>query len=219
MESQFWHDRWNANQISFHQGRVNAMLERHYARLGLGDATRVLVPLCGKAVDMAWIRGHGPAVVGVELSHIAVRDFFRDQRRSYDVSSRGAFELVSADGVDLLCGDFFALTEADLGTGSVQAVYDRAALVALPPDMRRRYVAHLLNVIPATTPILLVTFEYDPAEMQGPPFAVPEPDVRALFEPAGRTVTQLESEDVLDRAQRLKDGGLTQLAECAYLIT
>ena len=217
MDSDFWHQRWNANQIAFHQGRPNAMLERHFTTLGLGPASRVLVPLCGKATDMTWLRQQGQDVLGVELSPIAVRDYFRDQREPYSVFERDTFEVISSERIELMRGDFFATNAENTGDGAINAVYDRAALVALPEPMRSRYVTHLLALVGPDVPILLVTFDYQETEMQGPPFSVPETRVRALFEPH-RTVTLLEREEVLERAPELKQRGLTQLAEAAFLI-
>jgi thiopurine S-methyltransferase len=217
MDSEFWHERWNANQIAFHQGRPNAMLERHFAALGLAPLARVLVPLCGKATDMTWLRRHGHEVLGVELSPIAVRDYFRDQHEPYAVSERDTFEVITSERIEILRGDFFATKAANIGEGAIQGVYDRAALVALPEQMRARYVAHLLDLVGPDIPILLITFDYQQAQMQGPPFSVPEALVRTLFEPH-RSVTLLEREEVLDRAPELKQRGLTQLAEAAFMI-
>ena len=218
MDSNFWHERWNANQITFHQGRPNAMLERHFDALAVASGGRILVPLCGKAIDMTWLRQRGHDVVGVELSPVAVRDYFRDQQEPHTVSRRGEFEVVAADGIELLCGDFFATSTALLGSVPLAGAYDRAALVALPEDMRSAYAAHLLSLLDGAAPVLLVTFEYDQAQMQGPPFSIPQAEVKRLFEPA-RTVTLLEREQVLDRAPALAKRGLTQLAEVAYLIS
>ena len=214
MEHEFWHDRWEQGATAFHQGRVNGMLERHAAVLG--DARTVLVPLCGKAVDMAWLRARGHGVLGVELSPIAAEAFFDEQGIACERTRAGPFEAFEGDGVRILCGDFFDLTPADLE--DVEAVYDRAALVALPDPLRARYVEHTLAVVPAPAPILLLTFEYPPQDMDGPPFSVGEAAVRALLEPRC-TVHALEHLDVLDEEPRLAKRGVTSLTEHAFQVS
>ena len=174
MDAQFWHDRWHEGRLGFHEGRVNRMLEAHIGALGLGEGARVFLPLCGKAVDIPWLLSRGYRVAGAELSEIAVRDLFEEMDVVPKVTEAGAHRCYAAGGVEIFVGDIFALT-ADM-LGAVDAVYDRAALVALPEDMRRRYAAHLADLTGAA-PQLLVTFEYDQAAMEGPPFSVDEAEV------------------------------------------
>ena len=211
MEHDFWHERWEQRATPFHQGRVNAMLERHAGVLG--DADTVLVPLCGKAVDMAWLCARGHRVLGVELSPIAVRDFFEEQEIACERSRVGPFEAFEGDGIRLLCGDFFDLAPAHLE--GVEAVYDRAALIALPDTLRARYVEHVLALVPARAPTLLLTLEYPPEDMNGPPFTVDEAAVRALFEPRC-TVRALEHLDILAEEPGLAQRGATSLVEHAF---
>ena len=216
MEAEFWHNRWQDNLIPFHKAIVNDYLERYFERLGLVEGDRVLVPLCWKSVDMVWLRDRGCAVTGVELSAIAVRDFFSEQAITASEREDGAFKVLEGEGIKLLDGDFFAL---DCGhTANIAAVYDRAALVALPEEMRARYVDHLLSILAPQVPMLLLTFEYPAHEIDGPPFSVDEEEVRALY--AGRRkVTLLESLDRLAQESRLAERGLTQLREHAFLLT
>lgn len=75
MNEAFWHERWARNEIGFHLGEVNPYLLRHWPSLALPNGARVLVPLCGKSLDMAWLVEQGFTVVGVELSEKAVRAF------------------------------------------------------------------------------------------------------------------------------------------------
>jgi len=174
MDAQFWHDRWHEGRLGFHEGRVNRMLEAHVGALGLGPEERVFLPLCGKAVDLPWLLSQGYRVAGVELSEIAVRDLFTGMGVTPEVTETGSHRRYSADGIDIFAGDIFGIT-ADV-LGPVDAVYDRAALVALPEEMRHRYAAHLAGIT-AGAPQLLVTFEYDQAAMDGPPFSVTEAEV------------------------------------------
>ena len=215
MEHGFWHQRWETNAISFHEGRVNAALERQFARLGLAPGTTIFVPLCGKAVDMRWLLDRGHPVLGVELSRIAVRDFFSENALTHEEEEIGPFARLRGGGVTLLCGDFFELTRDHLiGVG---AVYDRASLVALPAEMRGRYVAHLLSIVPGAAPMLTVTFEYHEHEMDGPPFSVSESEVRARFGDE-RRVDLLESREVIAEAPGLRERGLSELREHAFLV-
>ncbi len=215
MEHEFWHQRWETNAVPFHEGRVNAALERQFKQLALAQGTTIFVPLCGKAVDMRWLRDRGHPVLGVELSRIAVRDFFNENGMTYDEEETGAFVRFSGDGVTLLCGDFFELTPDHLA--EVGAVYDRASLVALPADMRGRYAAHLLSVVPRAAPMLTITFEYRQHEMNGPPFSVSESEVRERFG-GERHIDLLESCEVIDQAPGLRQRGLSGLREHAFLV-
>jgi thiopurine S-methyltransferase len=214
MEPEFWHQRWASNQIGFHEDQVNAYLARHYAHLGLAPGETVFVPLCGKSVDLRWLAHQGAHVVGVELSPIAVESFFAEQGLTPQTSKEGAFAVWESGPIRLLCGDYFALAPADLAGAHI--VYDRAALIALPPERRAEYVAHLDRLLPGARRTLLITLEYPQEQMQGPPFSVAEREVHSLF--AGARIERLGGQDVLADNPRFRDKGLTRLLECAYLI-
>jgi thiopurine S-methyltransferase len=216
VDEKFWLNRWQDNAIPFHRAETNHYLMKYFHRLALGRGDEVLVPLCGKSVDMRWLAGRGCRVIGVELSEIAVRDFFREQRITAAERRDGAFLILEGEGVALLCGDFFALEKAH--AERVAAVYDRAALIALPAGMRERYAEHLLSLLAPRVPILLLTFEYPADEMDGPPFSVGEAEVRRLFS-AKRRVTCLETLDRLAEEPRLAERGATRLEEHAFLLT
>lgn len=178
MDIGYWAARWKEGRIGFHEGRTNAFLGKHAARLG--EKRRVLVPLCGKAEDMAFLAAHGHEVVGVEAVEHAVRAFFAEHGLDPRVDDlREGVRAYAAGGVRILAADLFACTKEDLGP--VDALYDRAALVALPPETRRRYVARLRELLPAGAPGLVVTFEYEQSRLEGPPFAVLEDELRTLW--------------------------------------
>jgi thiopurine S-methyltransferase len=143
----------------------------------------------------------------------AVRDFFRENARTPQVSRRDPFDIWESDGVTILCGDFFALTPSWLA--DIGGVYDRASLIAMPPAMRPRYAQQLAAILPAAAPVLLVTLEYPPAAMQGPPFTVDEAEVRQLYESRFR-VRSLLRKDVLAENPRFRERGLTALHEHVY---
>lgn len=178
MEPGFWIDRWREGKIGFHEGQPNAHLVRFAGQLGA--ARRVLVPLCGKTVDLAYLAAQGHDVVGVELVEDAARAFFAEQGITPTVAAHGPFVAYAAPGLTILIGDMFATTAPWLG--AVDALYDRAALIALPPALRARYVAHLRALLPAGAPGLLVTLDYPQDRMPGPPFAVADAEVRAHYD-------------------------------------
>ncbi|MEE4378596.1 MAG: thiopurine S-methyltransferase, partial [Candidatus Competibacteraceae bacterium] len=187
MDNDFWHRRWRKNEIAFHQQAGCRHLQEFWPTLSLASGQQVFVPLCGKSLDMIWLAQQEHPVLGIELSDVAVADFFRENGLTPQRMSVGEFETWESDAITLLCGDFFALTATDVE--NVAGVYDRAALIALPPAMRQDYVEHLLGILPPDTPILLVTLEYPQELMNGPPFCVREEEVRALY--SGHYVVEL----------------------------
>jgi len=213
MEADFWLQRWEANQIGFHQDEVNLHLERHWPGLGLAPGSRVLVPLCGKSRDLLWLAGQGHAVIGVELSEIAVRDFFAENGLEATVREQGPFREWRCDEIRILQGDFFDLDTRLLG--AVAGVYDRAALVALPANMRGRYVAHLYQLLRRGTRMLLVSMEYPQDEMEGPPFSVSAEEIRERYG-AGFAVEEIDRIDILDENPRFRERGLTRLVETVF---
>lgn len=212
MDPNFWHERWASKRTGFHQDGVNPHLERHWHSLGLAPDSRILVPLCGKSHDMIWLRQQGHRVAGIEISQLAVAAFFSENGLTPAIRQESGYSCWSADGLDLFCGDFFKLHAA--GLGRIDGCYDRAALVALPGEMRARYAAALLELLPPLAPVLLVTLEYDPAEMDGPPFSVSRHEVRQLFGERC-SIEHLQSIDALGANPHLAGRGLGTLTEHA----
>jgi thiopurine S-methyltransferase len=182
-----WIGRWRDGRIGFHEGRPNALLERHAERLA--GCRRVLVPLCGKAEDMTWLAARGHQIVGVELAEAAVQAFFAEHQLSPSITGVGGPHIAYEAGpITILVGDFFALTPELLGP--IDALYDRGALIALPPELRPSYGALLRTLLPTGAPALVITCEYDQTAMTGPPFAVFEPELRTLY--PGATIELLD---------------------------
>lgn len=213
MEHDFWHRRWSKNEIAFHQGDINLHLQELWPQLGAAPGAAVFVPLCGKSLDMAWLARQGYRVIGVELSPLAVSDFFAGQGLVPEVEETPPFQRYRAGGVEILVGDFFALKPDHLQGAA--AVYDRAALIALPPTMRPRYAAHLATLLAPGARTLLITFEYPQEEMDGPPFSVGEQEVRTLF---GGTaaIERVRRLEVLAEHPRFVERGLSRLTETVY---
>ncbi|MEM7501856.1 MAG: thiopurine S-methyltransferase [Pseudomonadota bacterium] len=178
MEPEFWHGRWEREEIAFHEGDANQLLADYFERLRLEEKSRIFVPLCGKAYDLWWIAEQGHEVVGIELNESAVADFFRSHELEHTVSNLPTLVCYESDGIRIYVGDFFDLTRQALG--SIDAIYDRAALVALPEDMRPRYAEHLTSIT-ATAQQFLVTFDYDQSQTAGPPFSVTRDEIADLY--------------------------------------
>ncbi|WP_225616187.1 thiopurine S-methyltransferase [Methylomonas albis] len=213
MDHDFWHQRWQQNQIGFHQQAFNPILQLHWPRLAIRQNARVLVPLCGKSKDLLWLLAMGYQVVGVELSPLAVESFFADNDLKPTVRRQGEFWVSEVDGLQIFCGDFFALQAADVG--ELDAVYDRAALVALPPDMRIDYVMKLSSLLPPNVQMLLIAFDYPQHEMPGPPFSVQTDEVENLYN-HWCEVELLTSDDALVTELHFKERGLSKMAEQTY---
>jgi thiopurine S-methyltransferase len=216
MEKDFWFKRWERSEIGFHESAVNANLKQYWNKLNIVQQSRVFVPLCGKSVDMHWLRTQGYPVAGVELSSIAAQAFYQEQGYVARRYADGKFEHYEANNIHIYCGDFFDLSREDMA--GVEAVYDRASMVALPPDLRERYVQHLLDIMSPGVKILLVAFDYPQQEMQGPPFAVTTAEVEALYGKFA-DVNLLAQIDVLPQNPRFQKKGLTRLQENIFLLT
>lgn len=169
MDAGFWRQRWERNQIGFHQSQTNPYLVQFFPALLPAEGSRVFVPLCGKSLDLHWLRRNGYRVAGAELSEIAVRQLFEELGIEPVITPLGKIRRYSAEGMDLFAGDIFDLSHKELG--AVDAIYDRAALVALPEALRTRYTAHLMD-LSDRAPQLLICFEYDQSRMDGPPFSI-----------------------------------------------
>jgi thiopurine S-methyltransferase len=215
MEAAFWHQRWAAGRIEWHVERVNPRLERHWPAVGALPGAQVLVPLCGKSLDLAWLAAQGHRVLGVEIDRSAVEAVFDEQGLTPRRDEVGAFTRYTAGDIEILCGDIFDLRAAQLA--EVVHVFDRASLIALPPAMRVRYAEHLLRVLPRRADWLLITLEYDPQRMQGPPFSVTPDEIEGLFG-ARMRIRCLEDAEALHEAPGLRSRGLDALRERVSLL-
>jgi thiopurine S-methyltransferase len=205
MEPGFWQARWAERKIGFHEGVPNGLLAAHATPLD--GARRVLVPLCGKSEDLAFLAGRGHAVVGVELVEEAAREFFAEHALDPAVARRGDHAVYTAGAITIITGDWFA----PIGklVGSVDAFYDRAALIAMPPERRDAYVAQLRSL--CRGPGLVITIEYAAGALAGPPFAVDETEVLARFPSA----TRLAEAPV--RTGRIAELGIAAVERCYHV--
>lgn len=215
MQPDFWHQRWRDKQIGFHQDKPTPLLLKHWPSLQVAAGSRVFVPLAGKTLDMVWFAAQGLRVLGVELSRIAVEEFFDEHGLEPEVSESTYGVHYRAGGIELICGDAFALDAAVLA--DCTAVFDRAALIALPAPLRRRYVDEVYPRLPAGCRGLVITLEYPQHEKDGPPFSVGEDEVRELYGRAWN-VTTLERRDILAQQPKFVEEGVSALDTAVYRI-
>ncbi|MEL6950704.1 MAG: thiopurine S-methyltransferase [Pseudomonadota bacterium] len=208
-----WHARWRDDRIGFHRSDIHPMLAAHWPTAGVAAGATVFVPLAGKSLDMHWLAAQGHRVVGIELSRVAVEAFFEEAGLEATTGCEAGIDYLEHRNIRLYCGDVFALHTEHLQ--GVTTCYDRAALVALDAETRRRYAATLAALLPAGSSTLLVTVEYAQLEMSGPPFAVMSDEVERLFA-ADFAITDLQKTDVLDDEPKFRSRGVTAMRECAW---
>jgi thiopurine S-methyltransferase len=192
MDARFWHERWEQNNTFWHQSETNPLLAAYFKKLSIPEGGRVFLPLCGKTLDIPWLLSKGHRVAGAELSKIAIGQLFEGLGVQPKITALGKLDHYSTENLDIFVGDIFDLSKKTLGP--VGAIYDRAALVALPPKMRERYTAHLMKLTDQA-PQLLISFEYDQKQLDGPPFSVSNEEVRRHYENS-YDLTLLSSKDV-----------------------
>lgn len=216
MQPDFWLDRWRTAQIGFHQAAVDRHLKAYWPRLMLPAGSPVFVPLCGKSLDLLWLRDRGHSVKGVELSPVALESFLMEHGIPAMRRVLVDFDVYEADGFTLFRGNYFKLTPALLG--GVSAVYDRAALISWTPAARESYVKHLTSLTSPGTQTLLIAVEYPPEQMKGPPFPLTRDTIESLY--AGHySIEELGRHEILELEPRLKARGLTELREVCYRMT
>lgn len=179
MDAKFWHSKWAKKDIAFHEPQVNPLLTKHFNELTLEPGKRIFVPLCGKTRDIGWLLASGYRIAGAELSELAVNELFHDLNMPANVTDLGELKHYTAQNIDIYAGDFFKLNAEQLG--KVDAIYDRAALVAMPSGMRDQYAQHLMQITDCAAQ-LLISVDYDQQKQAGPPFSVNAEEVRRLYE-------------------------------------
>ena len=193
MDAHFWHQKWEQNDIAFHERDTNPFLIKYFDLLSLSKNNRVFLPLCGKTLAIHWLLSNGYRVVGSELSEIAIKQLFSELAIEPKTKAINEIRCYSADNIDIFVGDIFDLSRGVLGR--VDAIYDRAALVALPETMRNRYTAHLMEITDRA-PQLLICLDYDQSLLDGPPFSVTETEVHQYYQDS-YDLTALASVDVV----------------------
>ncbi len=192
MQAEFWHERWATNDIGFHEAEPNPLLKKYLSQLKLQAGSRVFLPLCGKTLDIHWLLSEGYSIAGAELNEQAVQQLFAELGLQAVVSIEGPLIHYRAAHIDIWVGDIFDLNQNALGP--VDTIYDRAALVALPDEVRKRYTQHLMDITGQAKQLLIV-FDYDQSQMAGPPFSIPATEVAEHYGEVYRG-QMLESVDV-----------------------
>jgi thiopurine S-methyltransferase len=215
MEPQFWHERWRTGRIGFHQPSTDRSLQAQWPGLQMGQGSHVFVPLCGKSVDLLWLRDRGHSVTGNELSATAVEAFFLENGVPARRRVEDGFDVYETERIRLIRGDFFTLTPALLGRA--EAVYDRAALISWMPALRAPYVGHLASLLAPAARMLLISLEYPQSQMAGPPFSVTRDEIMRLYSPQF-SIQEIARQDILASDARLRSAGITELSEVCYLL-
>ncbi|MBB3107831.1 thiopurine S-methyltransferase [Psychrobacter luti] len=210
MNSKFWQQRWQEGRIGFHQSDVNLQLIKYFSTLALPIGSRVLVPLCGKSVDMVWLARAGYDVIGIELVESAVQAFFDEQNitpiiteftSNFDESTLKRYQgQLAGQTISLWVADIFALSSTAIG--DIAAVYDRAALIALPADVRPDYSEQIYK-LSNNAPQLLITLNYEQSKKDGPPFSISQEQLKHYYD-ANYEIIELENQSsILNSASEL----------------
>ena len=210
MDSEFWQQRWQEGRIGFHKSDVNPELIKHFSNLALPIGSRVLVPLCGKSVDMVWLACAGYDVVGIELVESAVQAFFAEQNitptiteltSTADKSTLKRYQgQLTGQTITLWAADIFALSTIDID--AINAIYDRAALIALPANMRADYSRHIVKLI-NNAPQLLITLNYDQSKKDGPPFSISHEQLHQYYSADYKIVELASKSSTLNAASEI----------------
>lgn len=210
MDTAFWHERWAKREIGFHRSQVHPMLVQHWPYVADGTRSPVLVPLCGKSLDLKWLADRGHPVVGVELSERAVSEFFEEHHLDPAPTRVGGLDAWTSGSITLAVGDFFEFAPE----APFPLIFDRAAMVALPRDRRDAYRRRLTKLLAANGRGLLITLEYLQASTQGPPFSVERPELASDPQLCYRSLEQL---DALAEHPVFEQRGISDLTERASL--
>jgi len=214
MEISYWQSRWKKDHTGWHMDTVYPNLPDYWPKLNLNRKAAVLVPLCGKSLDMLWLNEQGHRVIGVDVSKKAAQSFFEDNALSYETDSKASFTIYKSGGLEIWVGDLFKLKPHFLP--GIAAIYDKAALIALPEEKREPYAGQIWNLCNKDTQILINTFEYKQEEMSGPPFAVHFEEVKQLY---GEhfSIELLHEESIFENLPRFQQRGLSShLIEKVY---
>jgi thiopurine S-methyltransferase len=212
---EFWLNRWHDQKIGFHQTVVEHDLQEFWPRCAPPAGATVLVPLCGKSLDLLWLRARGHRVLGAELSSIAVEQFCLENAVPARRRQQGMRQEFTSDGLSIICDNLFRMSTEEVG--HIAAVYDRAALISFNPDMRKQYVHHLTRLTHTGTRTLLLGIEFNQKETAGPPFSLSPQDVEALYA-SHHDIVPLSRRDILAQDARMRDRGVTRLNQTTYLL-
>lgn len=206
MNYDFWSRRWSRNETGWHQQEVHPKLKQYWPELGLERNATILVPFCGKSLDLKWLAKRHQKVIGIELVTKPVEEFMQEHYEDYQLQEENSFHIYKAQNLEIWQGDFFEF--GDGGFSSIDGIYDRGSLVSLPPDMRKKYGRHICRLSNAQTQILLIVYDYNQDEMNGPPFSVPRDEVEQHFRDDFQ-IKQLLNKSILEEVDGFRQKGLS----------
>jgi len=212
MKKDYWLDCWKKNETAFHLETVNPLLEKYWPQLNIEKRSAVFVPLCGKSLDLLWLANQGYSVFGVEISETACEAFFKENKLDYQVEKVGSFNCYFNQNIKIFCGDFFVLSLNYLP--NIVAVYDRAALIALPPELRQRYSQHLTELMTHESKMLLITL-YSEDIVRSPPFPVSAKEVNQLYAESFE-IEKLSETSITEISPHLQEKGFHLIVETIY---
>jgi thiopurine S-methyltransferase len=211
MDVEFWKTAWDEGRIGFHRGEFHPELLKYFPLLEIQGEQSILVPLCGKTLDITWLSHQNLYVTGVELCQKAVLEYFQDHSiENYEVQNNS----YTHQNITLEVGDFFHHQKE----GGYDYIYDRAAIVALPPQMRIEYAKKCLELLKPKGRSLLIAFEYDQTKVQGPPFSVEEAEIYQLFGNEAQ-IDLLDTQSSQPKNQKFVEAGLNKFTQKTYLIS
>lgn len=214
MHNDYWLGKWKKSDIAFHEEEVTAELVTYLEELNLSPGDRIFVPLCGKTKDMAWLAQKGFEVIGAELSSIACESFFAELSVTPQIYKYDKLTKYRYNNIELICGDIFDVTSADLP--NIDVVYDCKALIALPSDLRRKYLDHIVAILGDKIKVLLLTRESN-CKISPPPFPVSKDEVYSLYG-AYFNIKVLKHQAVVNIPDRLVKRGYAEMIESVYLM-
>ena len=207
---EFWHNRWSRQQTGWHKSEFNDLLIKYWPTINAHTNCEVVVPLCGKSLDMVWLAKQGHSVTGLEMVEQAVKTFFSENELEYNTIENSTYKIHSSEPYTIIQGNIF---DIEAGLLKADAWYDRAAMIAIEPSDRKAYVEQIRNQTNAGAAGLLITFAYPQEQMEGPPFALHDTHVYDLFS-EGFEVECLEKIQLEDD----KDRGLSNVTSTVFKI-
>ncbi|MBK22593.1 MAG: hypothetical protein CME70_01195 [Halobacteriovorax sp.] len=213
MEKEFWLNKWNQNSIGFHRSEYHPELLKYITKFEELEKS-VLVPLCGKSLDLIYLKDQGFNVVGIEFSKKACEEFFNENNIEYQIITEDGFEIFESDKIHLYCGDYFKFVPRE----KLNFAYDRAAIVALDPNNRKAYADQYAKNINAGGKLLMLTFEYDQSKCQGPPWSTEEYFIYEYFEKEF-DIDILENSQIKVGNPRMQEAGVSTALQKTFLLT
>ncbi|WP_372654723.1 thiopurine S-methyltransferase [Halobacteriovorax sp.] len=216
MEREFWEKAWDERNIGFHMSETNAFLKWAIENQVIQKRKTALVPLCGKTLDLIFLRDLGFSVYGVELAEKAVLEFFNENDLEFSIKQSENFKIFETRGITIFCGDLFKLTSSNIP--EVDFIYDRASNVALPPEMREDYYKKIKELSSANTEMLLLTGHSLDNDKHGPPFSIPKNEIEAAYKEFSQEFKILQEKKKKITSKRLKEQGISHRVMVAHYL-